>query len=190
MIRRSMEFGPGKDLSALNKITPQPAVAFVGYSKSGKTTVMSAVIARLTANGYRVGAIKHDVHGFTMDQPGKDTWRLKNAGAAATLISSPKGIGMVMDTGQDTPLENLLEMLSDFDVILIEGYKRALLPKIEVYRPESGNPPACVGDPHLIAVVSDVDLDWTVPCFSFSNAEGIAEFIASRVIQGNPTIEN
>ena len=174
----------------MNKNTLGPAVGFVGYSKSGKTTVMSAVIDRLTASGYRIGAIKHDVHGFTMDQPGKDTWRLKKAGAVATLISSPKRIGLVMDADRDTPLEKLLGMLSGLDVVLIEGYKSARLPKIEVYRPESGNSPVCKDDPHLIAVVSDADLNWSVPRFSLSDAEGIAEFIVSRVIQGNPAIEN
>ena len=174
----------------MSKKTHQPAVGFVGYSKSGKTTVMSAVIDQLTASGYRVGAIKHDVHGFTMDQPGKDTWRLKQAGAVATLISSPKRVGMVMDADRDTPVEELLEMLSGMDVILIEGYKRARIPKIEVYRPESGNSPACKDDPHLIAVVSDVDLNWSVPRFSTSDAKGISAFIISRVIQDNPAIEN
>lgn len=175
---------------ASTEATSLPTVGFVGFSNSGKTTVMSAVIAQLTASGYRVGAIKHDVHGFSMDQPGKDTWRLKQAGAAATIISSPKGIGMVMDADQDTPIEVLLEMLSGMDVILIEGYKRARFPKIEVYRPENGGSPACKGDACLIAVVSDADLNWDVPRFSVSDTEGIADFIISRVVQFNSTFGN
>ena len=81
-------------------------------------------------------------------------------------------------------------MLSGMDIILIEGYKRAQIPKIEIYRPESGNSPACKDDPHLIAVASDADLHWSVPRFSLSDAEGIAEFIIERVIQGNPMTQN
>ena len=146
---------------------------------------MEAVIALLAESGYRVGIIKHDVHGFSMDKPGKDTWRLKQAGAAATIISSPKAIGMVMDTDEDTPLEVLLEMLSGMDIVLFEGYKRARFPKIEVYRPENSTPPACKGDDWLIAVVSDADLDWGVPRFAATDFKGIADFIIRRVIQFN-----
>lgn len=161
-----------------------PVVGFAGYSNSGKTTVMSAVIARLTASGRRVGTLKHDVHGFSLDRPGKDTWRHREAGASATVISSPKGIGIVMDTMQDTPLEKLLPIFCGMDIVLVEGYKRAKIPKIEVYRPENGRPPVCRGDSHLIALVSDADLDWGVPRFGLSDSGGISDFIAKLFLAG------
>lgn len=165
-----------------NEWEPPPVVGFAGYSNSGKTTVMSAVIARLTASGRRVGTLKHDVHGFSFDHPGKDTWRHREAGAAVTVISSPEGIGIVMDTGKDTPIEKLIPIFFGMDIVLVEGYKRAGIPKIEVYRPENGQPPACRGDRCLIALVSDADLDWGVPRFGMSDYEGISDFIAGRFL--------
>ncbi len=74
-----------------------PLVSIVGNSGAGKTTLLEKLIAAVTQRGFRVGTIKHDVHGFEMDKPGKDSWRHKQAGAVTTLISSPKRIGMVMD---------------------------------------------------------------------------------------------
>ena len=170
-----------------NEWESPPVVGFAGYSNSGKTTVMSAVIARLTASGWRVGTLKHDVHGFSLDRSGKDTWRHREAGAAATVISSPKGIGIVMDTGGDTPIEKLLPIFGGMDMVLVEGYKRAGIPKIEVYRPENGQPPACRGDRCLVALVSDADLDWGVPRFGLSDYQGISDFIAGRFLTRGTT---
>ncbi|HUU81381.1 MAG TPA: molybdopterin-guanine dinucleotide biosynthesis protein B, partial [Acidobacteriota bacterium] len=84
-----------------------PIVLFVGSSGSGKTTLLEKLIPELTRRGLRVGTIKHDVHGFEMDQPGKDSWRHKHAGALASIISSPHQIGEVMDVDHDHSLDEL-----------------------------------------------------------------------------------
>jgi molybdopterin-guanine dinucleotide biosynthesis protein B len=158
-----------------------PLLCIVGYSGSGKTTVTVGLIETLKKRGLRVGTIKHDVHGFEMDLPGKDSWRHKQAGSATTIVSSPKQIGMVMDVDHDHhPLE-LLPFLAGMDIVLVEGFKRAPLSKIEVFRPETGNLPACKGDRNLIAVVSAVPLNWGVPRYSPNDIEGLCDFILARL---------
>lgn len=157
-----------------------PMVCIVGFSGSGKTTITVALVSALKQRGFCVGAIKHDVHGFEMDRPGKDSWRHKQAGASTTIISSPSQIGMVMDVEHDHhPLE-LAPLLGGMDIILVEGFKRADLPKIEVFRPENRKPPVCRNDRHLIAVVSSADLDWSVPRFEASDIEGLTEFVIKK----------
>ena len=124
-----------------------PVLCVVGFSGSGKTTLLVQLVTNLTRRGLRVATIKHDVHGFDMDQPGKDSWRHKQAGAAATVVTSPKQIGMVMDADHDhQPLE-LIPLLPAVDIVLVEGFKRSDLPKIEVFRAENDKPPACKDDP-------------------------------------------
>ena len=154
-----------------------PVISIVGFSGAGKTTLMVKLISEFKNRGSNVGSIKHDVHGFEMDRPGKDSWQHKQAGASTTIISSPYQVGMVRDVDHDHhPLE-LLPLLCNMDIIFVEGFKRAGLPKIEVFRPENGKPPACQGDKYLLALVSDALLDWGVPQFTTADIIGIADFI-------------
>jgi len=172
----------------INSKNTQPVVCIVGFSGAGKTTVTVSLVAALRQRGLRVGTIKHDVHGFDIDRPGKDSWRHKQAGASATLISSPAQIGMVMDVDHDHhPLE-LVPMLGEMDIVLVEGFKRADLPKIEVFRPENKKPPACRDDCNLLAVVSDAHLDWSVPRYATNDCEGLAEFIVAHFRLNSLTI--
>jgi molybdopterin-guanine dinucleotide biosynthesis protein B len=157
--------------------TTPPMICFVGYSGSGKTTVMEKLISELTGRGLKVGTIKHDVHGFEMDQPGKDSWRHKQAGASATIVTSPKSIGLVMDVEHDHQPEELLSFLSHLDIVLVEGFKRCRLPKIEIFRPEIGKPPASRGDEYLRAVFSDSDVSWGVPRFAVADIPALADFV-------------
>ena len=157
-----------------------PLLCIVGFSGAGKTTVTVGLVAALKQRGLRVGTIKHDVHGFEMDRPGKDSWRHKQAGASATFISSPAQIGLVMDVDHDHhPLE-LVPLLGEMDIVLVEGFKRADLPKIEVFRPENEKPPACRNDCNLLAVVSDAKLGWSVPRYAANDFEGLVEFIVAH----------
>lgn len=159
---------------------PPPMVACVGYSGSGKTTFLVKLIAEFHQRGLRVGTLKHDVHGFEMDRPGKDTWRHKQAGAAMTIISSPGRIGMVRDVDHDHQPQELRPLLGGMDLILVEGYKGSTLPKIEIFRPETGKSPACRGDAHLVALVSDAPLDWGVPQFGLEDVAALADFITRK----------
>ena len=169
-----------------------PVVCIVGFSGAGKTTTMIGLITALKNRGLRVGTIKHDGHGFEIDRPGKDSWRHKQAGASTTIISSPTRIGMVMDVDHDfSPLE-LAPLLDSMDIILIEGFKWADLPKIEVFRTANEKPPACRDDPNLLAVVSDALLEWGVPRYATSNFEGLADLIMThfRLAQHNDRCYN
>lgn len=158
-----------------------PIFPVVGRSGAGKTTLMEKLIPELKQRGLRIGTVKHDVHGFEMDKPGKDTWRHKEAGAVTTLISSPYQIGMVTDVDHDHDLDELAPLLMDVDLILAEGYKRSKKPKIEVFRPEVHQEPLCRADDNLIALVSDVALDLGVPRFSLNDTSGLAEFLLGYV---------
>ena len=109
-------------------------VCIVGFSNAGKTTVTTGLVAALTGRGLRVGTIKHDVHGFEMDRPGKDRWRHRQAGAAATILTSPDRIGLVMDSDHDHQPNELLPLFKQMDIVIAEGFKRSRLPKIEVFR--------------------------------------------------------
>ena len=159
-----------------------PMLCIVGFSGSGKTTVTVGLSETLKKRGLRVGTIKHDVHKFEMDRPGKDSWRHKQAGSATTIVTSPKQIGVVMDVDHDhQPLE-LLPFLAAMDIVLVEGFKRAPLPKIEVFRPETGKAPACRRDGNLIAVVSAAPLGWGVPRYAPNDIEGLSDFILARLL--------
>jgi len=156
-------------------------VSIVGKSDSGKTTLIEKLVPALTAKGLRVGTIKHDVHGFEMDREGKDSYRHKHAGAAVTLISSPRQVGMVRDVDHDHRIEELLDaFLDDIDVVLTEGYKREAWPKVEVHRRVMQRPLLSNRDDGLIAVVTDEPLSVDVPQFGLDDSDGLAAFLVER----------
>jgi molybdopterin-guanine dinucleotide biosynthesis protein B len=159
-----------------------PVVPIVGYSGSGKTTLLVRVIAELSRRGYRVGTIKHHRHEVELDIPGKDTWRYKQAGAAATLIYSAHRIGLVRDVDDEPSIEMLLSLMPPVDLVLMEGYKRIERPKLEVFRSEVSEKPACLGDPHLVAIISDSPLDVAVPRFSPADIQGVTDFITAHFL--------
>jgi molybdopterin-guanine dinucleotide biosynthesis protein B len=164
----------------LTENTTPPIVSIVGNSGSGKTTFIEKLIPELVRRGLRVGTIKHDVHGFEMDKPGKDSWRHKQAGASTTLISSPKQIGMVKDVNHDHKPDELLTFMPGMDIILTEGYKRGDKPKLEIFRPEIEKEPLCKDDENLLALISDTNVDLGVPRFSFKDMDGIVDFLIVR----------
>ena len=154
-----------------------PLVCIVGYAGSGKTTLMVDLIDGLARRGYRVGTIKHDSQGGRVDHPGKDSFRHKAAGAATSIISSPRQVAMVTDVEQEQRPEDLLGLMADMDIVMAEGYKRAPLPKIEVFRSATGKEAACRGDAHLLAVVSDTAVDWGVPRFAMTDVARLVDFV-------------
>lgn len=167
--------GDPEDLYAAETV---PALAaIVGNSGVGKTTLIERLIPELRQRDLSVGTIKHDVHGFQMDKPGKDSWRHKQAGAAASIISSPNQIGMVVDVDHDHGPDELIRYLGNVDIVLAEGYKTGKRPKIEIFRPEVHPEPVCREDDDLIALVSDTPLDLGVEQFSTDNAGDLADFL-------------
>jgi molybdopterin-guanine dinucleotide biosynthesis adapter protein len=162
--------------------SPMPLiVAIVGRSKVGKTTFIEKLIPLLRMRGLKVGTIKHHPGDFDIDVPGKDTYRHKSAGATFTIIASPQKIGLVRDVEKDLPVEELIVMYGGgVDLIIVEGYKKARLPKIEVYDKKRGEPPVCLHDPDLIAIIADEPVDAPVPRFLPADAEGVAELIITK----------
>jgi len=157
-------------------------VCVAGRSKSGKTTLIEKLIPALIRKGYRVGTIKHAHHIFDFDKSGKDSWRHKNAGAETVIVASPGKIAMIKNDPQGT-LESLQNYFDGLDLVITEGYKRALKPKIEVVRSARHNEALLVADPYLIAVVSDVALQLDVPVFGLEDIDSLADFIEEKYLK-------
>jgi molybdopterin-guanine dinucleotide biosynthesis protein B len=158
-----------------------PLITIVGKSNSGKTTLLTKLIPEIKKRGYRIGTIKHAHHGFDMDREGKDSYRHKQAGAEATLVSSPGRIGMVRDEDSES-LMDLKHYLSDMDIIICEGFKREKVPKIEIFRKDVHKTPLCIDDEGLIAMVTDADVEINVPTFGLSEIEALASFIIEKYL--------
>jgi len=163
------------------------AVSFVANSGTGKTTLLEKVIAILKGRGYLVGALKHDAHRFDIDHPGKDSHRLTAAGADTMLISSQEKLALVKKHAASPPIEELLATyFTDMDIVLIEGFKKSYLPKIELHRREKDSTLLCRGDFYdsaLLAVASDEPLELDVPLLNINDPEQIADFIEERFLR-------
>ncbi len=158
-----------------------PVVSLIGKANSGKTTFLEQLIPALTGRGLRVGTIKHHVHGFTMDQPGKDTWRHKQAGASVVALSSPTGVGIIRDTDHDLGVEELVSRYyGEVDLVLTEGYKRGPAPKIEIFRSTVHDHPLAQRDESWLAYVSDLPLTGCgLPVFHLEDADSVAGFLVA-----------
>ena len=164
-----------------------PVIAFIGKPDSGKTTLLEKLIPELRQRGYRIGTIKHHVHTFEMDKPGKDTWRHKQAGASTVALSSPTGMGIIRDVDGDLTIEELVgRYYGDIDLVLIEGYKRLGLPKIEVFRKALHAKPLPDRDETWVAMVSDISCPTDLPCFGLEDVAGLADFLEERFIKTFP----
>ncbi len=152
---------------------------FAGWSGSGKTTLIEQLIPELIAGGLRVSLIKHAHHEFDIDQPGKDSWRHRHAGASEVLVTSGQRWALMHELrgAAEPTLAEHLSRLSPCDLVLVEGFKREAIPKLEIHRPGVGKPLLFPDDPHIVAVASDTALDTTLPRFDLNDVAGIANFI-------------
>jgi molybdopterin-guanine dinucleotide biosynthesis protein B len=162
-----------------------PIISIVGWSDSGKTTYLERLIPELLRRGYRVCAVKHDVHGFEIDTPGKDSWRLKRAGAAVSVVSGPDRIAVIADTGRDLTLAEIRDrFVLDVDLIISEGFKKDLHPKIEVFRKGVRDTLLCTRDDNLVAVAADCPVDTDVPVIDLEDVASMANLIEKGVMNG------
>ena len=160
-------------------------VCFAGYSGSGKTTLLEKLLPRLTALGLRISVIKHAHHNFDVDKPGKDSYRHREAGASEVLLASTtRWVLMNELRGAAEPtLDECLARLSPCDLVLVEGFKRDPIPKLEIFRPANGKPPLWPENPHVVAVASDVvsastpDLPTHLPVLDLNDPDAIVSFI-------------
>ncbi len=153
-----------------------PVISVVGFSNVGKTTLMVKLIRELKRRGYRVATIKHDVHGFQMDTPGKDSWKHAEAGSDCVVVSSPDRLAVIRRLDRELTLDEIVATLPDVDIVLTEGYKRGDKPKIEVSRAARGTGLLCSED-ELIALATDQKHDVRVPQFDLDDAEGIVNLL-------------
>lgn len=163
-----------------------PIVSIVGKSDSGKTTLLEKVVRELTSRGYRIATVKHDAHSFEIDHEGKDSWRHKQAGAVTTVISSPEKIALVIDSDHDHTLNEIRDrFMRDADLIVSEGYKREIHPKIEVFRIERTREMLCRTDDNLIAVAgSPPNPPEGIPLFDLDDPRDLCDFIEERFLKG------
>lgn len=154
-------------------------IGFAGWSGSGKTTLVEQVIGLLEARGLIVSLIKHAHHDFDIDYPGKDSWRHRHAGCREVLVTGGKRWAVMHELrGRDElSLNEALAQLSPCDLVLVEGFKRQPIPKIEIYRAEIGKPLLFPDDPNIIAVASDVPQTTSLPQLDLNDPAAVAGFI-------------
>ncbi|WP_407524759.1 molybdopterin-guanine dinucleotide biosynthesis protein B [Methylobacterium oryzisoli] len=132
-------------------------IGFAGWSGAGKTTLLRRLIPALTGQGLRVATLKHAHHAFDVDQPGKDSYVHREAGASEVIVSSSRRWVQIHEVGEgpEATLPELLARLTPCDLVLVEGFKREAHPKLEVFRAANGRPPLHPEDPRIVAVASD-----------------------------------
>jgi len=159
------------------------AIGFIGYSNSGKTTLIERLIPLFDRRGLRVSAIKNAHHGFDMDRPGKDSFRYREAGAGQVLIATGLRWALLTETpARASTLDELLAQLAPCDLVIIEGFKsEGQVPRIEVRRAGSGEPPIFPHDPNVIAVASDHAVETALPVLDLNAPAKIADFIAAHL---------
>jgi len=155
-----------------------PILSLVGYSNSGKTTLMEKLVSGLVAKGLRIATIKHSHHQPEMDTPGKDSWRHKQAGASTSLLVGPEKMLMVSDVDENLNPQLLASRLfTDYDLVLVEGYASVSGPKIEVVRAERSQELRCNED-ELVAVATDIlDFKVDVPILDLNHPDAVIDFI-------------
>jgi molybdopterin-guanine dinucleotide biosynthesis adapter protein len=161
-------------------------VGFSGYSGSGKTTLVEQLIVRFKLAGQRVSVVKHAHHAFDIDHAGKDSWRHRQAGAFEVVIASDRRLAKIreFDVQAAPTVHQLINELYDCDWVLVEGFKHAPLPKIEVWRAATGQPAQYPDDPFVVAVCTDAPAllpqPTGLPVLDLNNADTVAEFLLAH----------
>jgi len=162
-----------------------PVLGFAAWSGTGKTTLLVQLLPKLRGRGLRVGMIKHAHHSFEVDQPGKDSYELRKAGASPMLVVSSRRWALMVDleAEREPALRETLDRLdqSQLDVILVEGFKHEAFPKIELHRAAVGKDLLFLNDPDVIAVATDSPLaqPTRLPVLDLNDVEAIADFVVS-----------
>ena len=153
-----------------------------GRSGSGKTTLIEAMLPRFSAMGLRTSVIKHSHHDFPLEPPHKDSARFRQAGAHEVMVASPYRYAIVHELrgAPELSLNEQLQRLSAVDLVLVEGFKSEPIPRIEVYRPETGQTPLHVEpDSGFLAVATNERLSTAIPCLPLEEPDVIATFICT-----------
>ena len=156
---------------------------FAGWSGSGKTTLIEKLIPLFVERGLRVSLLKHAHHTFDVDHPGKDSYRHRQAGAGEVLVTSSRRWVLMHELrgGKEPTFEEQIAHLSPCDLLIVEGFKYAPIPKLEVWRAETGEGLLHPNDPHIVAMASDVKVETRLPLLDLNAHEAIAGFILGHV---------
>ena len=162
---------------------------FAGWSGSGKTTLIERIVPLLVARGLRVSLVKHAHHAFDIDQPGKDSWRHRRAGCTEVLITSALRWALVheLGNGPELSLREAIAHVAPCDLLLIEGFKTAPIPKMEIRRTGQTEPLLFPDDPHIRAIASDDPLQFAgrLQAFSLGDIDAIATFVIAEATGGD-----
>jgi molybdopterin-guanine dinucleotide biosynthesis adapter protein len=154
----------------------------IGWKNAGKTSLMERLVADITARGFRVSTVKHVHHDVDLDQPGKDTFRHRAAGAHEVVLASAHRFAILAEhRGPEPALGAVLARMAQVDLVLVEGYKRDVHAKIEVFRQGEGRSLIAPGDPTVRAVATDGPVDVAVPVLDLNNTAAVADFILHEV---------
>jgi molybdopterin-guanine dinucleotide biosynthesis protein B len=156
---------------------------FAGWSGSGKTTLIEKLIPRFAAQGLRVSLVKHAHHSFDVDTPGKDSYRHRHAGATEVLVTSSRRWVLMHELrgAQEPSFDEQVKRLSPCDLLLVEGFKFAPIPKLEVWREATGEALLHPNDPHIVAVATDTKIQSPLPRLELDDDAGIARFILGHL---------
>jgi len=166
-------------------MTTMRIIGLAGWSGSGKTTLVTKVIPRLLARGLKVSTLKHAHHGFELDQPGKDSFMHRAAGATEVIVSSAKRFAILHELRSEPEwdLADLVGKMSPVELVLVEGYKRDAFPKLEIHRAANGKPLIHPEDPRIVAIASDVALPAAkVPVVDLNDVEAIADLLIKHAV--------
>ncbi|HYG54632.1 MAG TPA: molybdopterin-guanine dinucleotide biosynthesis protein B [Burkholderiales bacterium] len=157
---------------------------FAGWSGSGKTTLIEKLIPRFAGAGLRVSLIKHAHHTFDVDKEGKDSYRHRQAGATEILVTSSRRWVLMHELrGAPEPtFEEQVKHISPCDLLIVEGFKHAPIPKLEVWRAATGEPLLHPNDPHIVAVATDSRVETRLPVLDLNDDRAIAEFIVRKIL--------
>jgi len=159
---------------------------FAGWSGSGKTTLIDRLVPRFTSQGLTVSLVKHAHHEFDIDQPGKDSFLHREAGCEEVLITSSARWALMHELhgAKELSVDEAIARISPCDLLLIEGFKTAPIPKLEIYRRSLGKPLLHPDDPHILAIASDGALTTLLPHFEIDDVDDISAFVLqhSRVL--------
>jgi molybdopterin-guanine dinucleotide biosynthesis adapter protein len=156
---------------------------FAGWSGSGKTTLIEKLIPRFVGCGLSVSLIKHAHHTFDVDQPGKDSYRHRHAGASEVLVTSSRRWVLMHELrgAAEPAFDEQLKRLSPCDLVIVEGFKYAPIPKLEVWRKATGEPLLHPNDKHIVAVASDAKIDTRLPLLDLNDDSAIGSFILAHL---------
>ncbi len=160
-------------------------IGLAGWSGSGKTTLLTSVIPVLVRRGLKIATVKHAHHDFDIDQPGKDSWLHRRAGASEVAIASSRRWAIVHEQGNEPELSlnDILGKLSGVDLVLVEGFKRNAHPKLEVFRAAVGKPLLHPDDDCIVAIATDAPLPQAqVPVLMLVDVEGIANVLQAEAL--------